>query len=56
MLEFVFSEVTALKACNFIKKNRKHKCFPYNITKDLTTVFLWNTSGRCFCQFDRITI
>ena len=29
----------SLKACNFIKKKLKHRCFPVNIVKFLRTVF-----------------
>ena len=34
------------KACNFIEKETRHRCFPANFSKFLTTPFLQNNSGR----------
>ena len=39
-----------LKACNFIKKRLRRRCFPVKYAKFLRTpFFLQNTSGCCFC-------
>ena len=42
-----FNKVADL-ACNFIKNNLWHRCFPVNFAKFLGTPFLQNTSGSCF--------
>ena len=39
VLESLFSKVTDLMACNFIKKRPQHRCFPVNITKCLRIAF-----------------
>ena len=41
-----FAIFTGKQACNFIKKETRHRCFPVNFTKFLRTPFLQNTSGR----------
>ena len=48
MLEFLFSKVAGLKACNFIKKRFQHRCFPLKFAKFLrisiftrTPIFPW---------------
>ena len=56
MVEFLFSDVAALKTCNFIKKKLRHRCFPVNIVKFLRTPFLQNTSGGCFCNVQVIVL
>ena len=35
VLESLFKKIAGLKACNFIKKRRQHRCFPVNIAKFL---------------------
>ena len=40
-----FKKVASL-ACNFIKKEARHSCFPVNFVKFLRTPSLQNTSGR----------
>ena len=42
VLESLFNKITGLKACIFIKKKLKHKCFPVNIEKFLRTPILKN--------------
>ena len=37
------------EACSFIKKGIQHGCFPVKFAKFLTSPFLQNTSGACFC-------
>ena len=49
MLESLFNKVAGLKACNFIKNELQHKCFPVNFRKFLKTP-LQNTSGGCFLK------
>ena len=43
-----FDKVAGLRpeACNFIKKEPRHSCFPVNFAKFLRTLFLANTSER----------
>ena len=42
-----------LKACNFIKKRLKHRCFSVNTAKFLRTSFFHRTSlNKCLCSFD----
>ena len=36
-------------AATLLKKRLWHRCFPVNFAKFLTTPFLQNTSGGCFC-------
>ena len=38
------------------KKKLQHRCFSVNIAKFSRAVFLKNTSGDCFCQFDKVTV
>ena len=39
VLEPLFSKVTCLVTCNFIKNRRLHRCFPVNITRCLRKAF-----------------
>ena len=49
VLESFFNKVAGLKDCNFISKRLQNSCFPKSLAKFLTTAFLHNTSGGCFC-------
>ena len=43
--------VSVFEACNFTKKGFRHRCFLVNFAIFFTKhVFLWNTSGGCFCK------
>ena len=46
--ESLFNKVPGLKACNFIKKRLRHRCFPVKFAKCLQYLFLQNTPGSCF--------
>ena len=43
MLESLINKVLGLKACNFLKKRLRHRCFPANIVKFLWTAFFNRT-------------
>ena len=43
-----FEKVAGLKACNFIKKRLKYRCFPVNIAKFLRTVFFIGNLLWCY--------
>ena len=50
----LFNKLQAWQACNFIKTEIWHRCFPVYFAKFLRTTFLQNTSGRllpCFTAF-----
>ena len=40
VLDSLFNKVAGLKACNFMKKRLRHRCFAVNIAKYLRTAFL----------------
>ena len=42
----LFNKLQAWQACNFIKTEIWHRCFPVYFAKFLRTTFLQNTSGR----------
>ena len=46
MLESLLNKVSALQACNFIKKRLKLRCFPVDISKILETPILKNIYAR----------
>ena len=48
VLESLFTKVTGLNACNFIKKRLRHRCFPVKFPRILRTSFFKETSGGCF--------
>ena len=50
-----FNKVADLSPATLLKKRLWHRCFPINFAKFLRTLFLWNTSGGCFCFLDFIT-
>ena len=58
LLQSLFSKVAFLTAFNLIstlsQKRLQHRCFPVNIAKFYEQLFLQNTSGDCFCQFDEV--
>ena len=39
VLESLFSKITSLEACNFIKNRLQHRCFPVNIAEFLIKLF-----------------
>ena len=49
------NKVADLSPGILLKKRLWNRCFPMNFAKFLRTLFLWNTSGGCFCFFDFIT-
>ena len=49
VLESLFSKVTSLEICKFIKKRLKHRCFPVNIVNVLRKLHLKNTTGGWYC-------
>ena len=48
---FTGNKVAGLKACNFIKKSLRHRCFPMNIAKFLRTHILKNSCERLLLAF-----
>ena len=46
VLESLFTNVTGLQRCNFIKKRLQHRCFPVKFAKFLRTSF-WQNASRC---------
>ena len=52
VLESLFSKVTRLKICKFIKKRLQHRCFPVNTANFLRKLHLKNTTGGCFCTWN----
>ena len=54
-----FNKVTGLMACNFIKKETQHRCFPVNVLKCLKKTFYGTppvaASGNDFEEFVRIS-
>ena len=52
VLESLFSEISGLQACNFIKKRYQHKFFPLNIAEFLrTAVFIEHLGGCILPEF-----
>ena len=49
MLESLFNKAAGLKSCNFVKKKALAHMFSCEYCKIFKNIFLWNTSGGCFC-------
>ena len=48
VMESLFSKVTGLQACDFIKKRLPHRYFPVKSSKCLRTPFLRTSANDCF--------
>ena len=56
VLEFLFNKVAGLSTSS--QKRLQHRWLQQSENCDIFTnrFYFWNTSGGCFCQFDKVTV
>ena len=50
------NKATGLRPATLLKKKLWHRCFPVNFAKFLRTLFLQNTPGRLFLEFQLFSV